>query len=183
MILAVYKLHESQKVLVCQLIWYLSINYIFAILFYVFFRRRTTHLHIRDIICSAYICNTLYSAVKQTFYSGVKQQFVTERCQCANVWKSQSTCEGAFVREGTCPRGTCLEAHVWGPFVRRGALVQRVCSDIFLQLSANSHEKQRTIYGITAPLRLSMCHYQRSVLSQCLSLTQLNTLASVSFER
>jgi len=62
-----------------------------------------TPLHLSDITNSAY---------NKTFYIlGVSQQFVTERCQCTNVRKSQLTGGGhlsgrAFVREG---------AFVWTP--------------------------------------------------------------------
>jgi len=52
-----------------------------------------------------------YNAVKQTFYtSGVSQ---TERCQCPNVWKSQST--GGVARKSTCSRGHLSgRTFVWG---------------------------------------------------------------------
>jgi len=77
--MAVYELHESQKVFVGQFIWYLNINKIFDIYFYVFSRRPSPPLHIRDITNSAYICIKPYNAVKLAFYiPDVLQKFVTE---------------------------------------------------------------------------------------------------------
>jgi len=113
--LVVYKLHESHKVLVYQHFWYFSVKKSSPFIL-TFFPPTNAPLHIRDIINSAYICNTLQcSKTDILYYWFILQQFVTTRCQCTNVRKNQPTGGGAFIREGTCRKGRLSGGYLsWG---------------------------------------------------------------------
>ena len=80
-----------------------------AIYFYILFRRPAALLHLRGKLQTASTPAIHYNTVKQICYiTGVSPQFVIERCQCANVWKSQLTSghlsgEGHLSGGGICP--------------------------------------------------------------------------------